>query len=86
MAKFIEDKIKIDKWAPDVIVGYMKTHNYFEKDGFTKISGPTIYNAIRFGIIKVKLSDTRRMKYNPKYENIFKASQILYDNLINSLL
>lgn len=68
MAKFIEDKIKIDKWAPDVIVGYMETHNYFEKDGFTKITVPTIYNAIRFGIIKVKLSDTRRMKYNPKYE------------------
>ena len=31
MAKFIEDKIKIDKWAPNVIVGYMKTHNYFKK-------------------------------------------------------
>lgn len=26
LAKFIEDKIKIDKRAPDVIRGYMKTH------------------------------------------------------------
>ena len=68
MAKFIEDKIKIDKWAPDVIVGYMKTHNYFEKDGFCEITVPTIYNAIRFAIINVKLSDTRRMKYDSKYE------------------
>ena len=68
MAKFIENKIKIEKWAPDVIVGYMKTHNYFEKDGFCEITVPTIYNAIRFGIINVKLSDTRRMKYDSKYE------------------
>ena len=68
MAKFIEDKINKDKWAPDVIVGYMKTHNYFEKDGFCNITVPTIYNAIRFGIINVRIEDTRRMKYDPKYE------------------
>ena len=37
LAKFIEDKIKIDKWAPDAIVGYMKTHNYFELDGFNQL-------------------------------------------------
>ncbi len=54
MAKFIEDKIKIDKWAPDVIVGYMKVHKYFEKDGFCKISVPTVYNTIRYNIIDVK--------------------------------
>ena len=66
MAKFIEDKILIDKWAPDVIVGYMKVHNMFNKDGFTPITMQTIYNAIRFGIINVKLEDTRRMKYDPK--------------------
>ena len=46
MAKYIEDKIKIDKWAPDVIVGYMKSHNYFDRNGFTSITTPTIYNAI----------------------------------------
>lgn len=68
LAKFIEDKIKIDKWAPDVIVGYMKTHNYFERDGFESITTPTIYNAIRYQIINVKLEDTRRMKYKPEYE------------------
>lgn len=68
MTKFIEDKIKIDKWAPDVIVGYMKIHNYFDLDGFCSISVPTIYNAIRYGIINVKISDTRRMKYDAKYE------------------
>ena len=68
LAKFIEDKIKIDKWAPDAIVGYMKTHNYFELDGFESITTPTIYNAIRYGIINVKLEDTRRMKYKAEYE------------------
>ena len=68
MAKYIEDKIKIDKWSPDVIVGYMEKHNIFNRDGFTHITVPTIYNAIRFNIINVKIEDTRRMKYNPKYE------------------
>lgn len=74
MAKYIEDKIKIDKWAPDVIVGYMKTHNYFIKDGFSKISVPTIYNAIRYGIINIKLEDTRRMKYKQEYNYQDKSS------------
>lgn len=74
MAKFIEDKIKIDKWAPDVIVGYMKTHNYFEKEGFCKITTPTVYNAIRYEIINIKLSDTRRMKYKTEYEYKEKSS------------
>ncbi|MCI5521470.1 MAG: IS30 family transposase, partial [Tenericutes bacterium] len=82
MAKYIEDKIKIDKWAPDVIVGYMKTHNYFMKDGFCEISVPTIYNAIRYGIINVKLEDTRRMKYKQEYtyqnKSSLSASKIPY--------
>lgn len=74
MARFIEDKIKKEKWAPDVIVGFMKTHDYFEKDGFCAISVPTIYNAIRHRIIDVKLEDTRRMKYDSKYEYHEKSS------------
>ena len=68
LAKFIEDKIKIDKWAPDAIVGYMKKHNYFNRNGFESITTPTIYNAIRYHIIDVKLEDTRRMKYKPEYK------------------
>ena len=68
MAKFIENKIKNDKWAPDAIVGFMKVHKYFNKDGFTSITTPTVYNAIRYGIINVKIEDTRRMKYEPEYE------------------
>ena len=67
MAKYIEDKIKIDKWAPDVIVGYMKVHNYFQREGFCDITVPTIYNAIRLEIIDVKIEDTRRMKYKSEY-------------------
>lgn len=68
MKKFIEDKIKKDKWAPDVIIGYMQSHNTFNLDGFCKISVPTIYNAIRWNVLNVKITDTRRMKDNPKYE------------------
>lgn len=68
MKKFIEDKILNDKWAPDVIVGYMKKHNYFKRKGFSSITMQTIYNAIRYNIIDVKVDDMRRMKYNPKYE------------------
>lgn len=68
MAKFIEDKIKKDKWSPDAIVGFMKNHGYFDKEGFCEITMPTIYNAIRYHIINVKIEDTRRMKYDSKYE------------------
>ena len=74
MANFIETKIIVDKWAPDVIVGYMKTHNMFNKIGFEYITTPTIYNAIRFGIINVKLSDTRKMKENTKHHSNTKKS------------
>ena len=46
----------------------MKTHNYFTKNGFTSITTPTIYNAIRYGIINVKIEGTRRMKYESEYQ------------------
>lgn len=68
MAKFIEDKIKLDNWSPDVIVGYMNVHSYFQKEGFCKISVPIVYNAIRLSIINVNIDDTRRMKYKSEYE------------------
>jgi len=68
MAKFIEDKIKIDQCSPDVIVGYMKVHHMFSYYEFAPITTPTIYNAIRYHIIDVKLEDTKRMKYKPEYE------------------
>ena len=67
MAQFIEEKIKKDKWAPDAIVGYMKTHNYFNREGFESITTPTVYYAIRHQIINVKLENTRRMKYKSEY-------------------
>lgn len=82
MAQFIKNKIKIDKWSPDVIVGYMKTHGYFDRDGFCSITTPTIYSAIRLGIIDVKLSETRRMKeysnYEYKTESTIATSKIPY--------
>ena len=60
----------------------MKKHNYFKKDGFTSITVPTIYNAIRYGIINIKIEDTRRMKEIVKYKyhekNTLPASKIPY--------
>ena len=46
----------------------MKKHNIFKQDGFCEITVPTIYNAIRYNIIDVKIEDMRRMKYDPTYE------------------
>ena len=68
MKKYIIDKIKNDKWMPDAIIGYMKKHKYFERDGFCPITTQTIYYDIRHLLIDVKIEDMRRMKYDPKYE------------------
>ena len=70
LKKFIEDKILIDKWAPDVIAGYINKHELYLGEGFTSISTPTIYRAIHYGILKVRKKDTRRMlkfEKNDKY-------------------
>ena len=61
LKKYIEDKIKIDKWAPDAISGYINSHELYKQDGFTSISTTTIYRAIHYGLLKVKKEDTRRM-------------------------
>lgn len=61
LKKYIEDKILIDKWSPDVIAGYIESHELYLQDGFTSISTTTIYRAIHYGILKVKKEDTRRM-------------------------
>lgn len=68
MKKYIEDKIKVDKWMPDAIIGYMKEHNIFNRDGFCKISTQTIYYDIHHLLIDVSFEDMRRMKYDSKYE------------------
>ena len=61
LKEFIENKILIDKWAPDAIAGYIISHELYKQDGFTSISTTTIYRAIHYGILKVKKEDTRRM-------------------------
>lgn len=75
LKKYIEDKIKIDKWAPDAISGYINSHELYKQEGFTSISTTTIYRAIHYGLLKVKKEDTRRMikfeksgKYSTKGE------------------
>lgn len=75
LKKYIENKIKADKWAPDAISGYINSHELYKQDGFTSISTTTIYRAIHYGILNVKKEDTRRMtkfeksgKYSTKGE------------------
>ena len=60
--------LKRDKWAQDAIVGCMKNHDYFNRDGFEPITTPTVYHAIRYHIINVRLEDTRRMEYKTEYK------------------
>lgn len=75
LKKYIEDKILVDRWSPDVISGYIKTHDIYKKDGFALISTTTIYRAIHYNILNVKKENTRRMwkfkksgKYSTKSE------------------
>ncbi len=75
LKKYIEDKILNDRWAPDVIAGYIKSHDLYKKDGFALISTSTIYRAIHYNLLDVTKEDTRRMtkfeksgKYSSKSE------------------
>lgn len=76
LRKFIEDKILIDKWAPDVISGYIESHKLYLQDGFTSISTTSIYRAIHYGIIKVKKEDTRRMTKFEKSDKYSKKNEL----------
>lgn len=62
LKKYIEDKILINGWAPDVIAGRIEKEKLYLQKGFTSISASTIYRAIHLGLLKVKKSDTRRME------------------------
>lgn len=71
LKKYIEDKILIDGWAPDIIAGRIEKENLYLQEGFTSISTSTIYRAIHLGLLNVKKSDTRRMeKFHTKEKDI----------------
>ena len=77
---YIENKIKYDKWSPDVIAGYIEKHQLYQTDGFTSISTTTIYRAIHYGLLKVRKKDTRRMlkfehKSTAKYSKPISSSK-----------
>ena len=76
MRNYIEDKILNDGWAPDVIVGFMNRNQMYLEDGFTSISTPTIYNAIKNDILKVKIKDTRRMEKFQKNNKDIKKKEV----------
>ena len=86
LAKFIEDKIKIDKWAPDVISGYIESHQLYLQDGFTSISTTTIYRAIHYHLLKVTKNDTRRMnKFNKEKDCYEQEKQVSESKKNNSI-
>lgn len=72
LKKYIEDRILIDKWSPDVIAGYIKSHELYKQDGFALISTTTIYRAIHYDLLNVKKENTRRMT---KFEKSGKYSK-----------
>ena len=86
LAKFIEDKIKIDKWAPDVIAGYIESHELYLQEGFTSISTTTIYRAIHYHLLKVTKDDTRRMnKFNKERDCYEQEKQVSESKKNNSI-
>ncbi len=86
LAKFIEDKIKIDKWAPDVISGYIESHQLYLQDSFTSISTTTIYRAIHYHLLKVTKNDTRRMnKFNKEKDCYEQEKQVSESKKNNSI-
>lgn len=86
LAKYIEDKIKIDKWAPDVIAGYIESHKLYLQDGFTSISTTTIYRAIHYHLLKVTKNDTRRMnKFNKEKDCYNHEKQVSESKKNNSI-
>ena len=72
LREYIENKILNDKWSPDVISGYINSHELYKQDGFTSIPTTTIYRAIHYGLLRVKKEDTRRMT---KFEKSGKYSK-----------
>ena len=86
LAKFIEDKILKDKWAPDVIAGYIESHKLYLQEGFTSISTTTIYRAIHYHLLKVKKEDTRRMvKFKTEKDCYEKEKQVSENKKNNSI-
>lgn len=84
LAKFIENKIKKDKWSPDAVAGYINSHELYLEDGFTSISTTTIYRAIHYHLINVKKSDTRRMNKFKKEKDLYQTEKSVSESKKNN--
>ncbi len=81
LKKYVEDRILIDRWAPDIIAGRIEKEKLYLQEGFTSISTSTIYRAIHLGLLNVKKSDTRRMeKFHTKEKEVSKDKHDLPKN------
>jgi len=86
LADFIDEKIKKDKWAPDVIAGYIESHQLYLKEGFTSISTTTIYRAIHYHLLNSTKDDTRRMnKFNTEKDCYQRGKQVSESKKDNSI-
>lgn len=80
LANYIDKKILKDKWAPDVIAGYINSHELYLQEGFTSISTTTIYRAIHYHLLKATKKDTRRMlKFNTE-KDIYTTEKTITEN------
>ena len=77
---------KKDKWAPDVIAGFIESHQLYLKEGFTSISTTTIYRAIHYHLLNSTKDDTRRMnKFNTEKDCYQRGKQVSESKKDNSI-
>lgn len=84
LAEFIDEKIKKDKWAPDVIAGYIESHQLYLQEGFTSISTTTIYRAIHYHLLKTTKDDTRRMNKFKKEKDCYQSRKRVSESKKNN--
>lgn len=63
---------KKDKWTPDVIAGYIESHQLYLKEGFTSISTTTIYRVIHYHLLNSTKDDLR----------VIKTKNVLFNSLV----
>ena len=67
LVNFIEDKIKNEKWSPEAVIGFIRTHS--EMKFKTDICYKTLYNYIHAGLfLNVRQSDLKHYRKNKKKE------------------
>lgn len=73
---FAIDKIKLDKWSPDAVCGYVKLHGLFNPESM--ISTRTLYTYIDMGLIELTNMDLLlKLRRNTKKHNTRRNRRVL---------